>query len=324
MNVSENNFSELYETQQTRNIKLGFFITLTPPALICNCILVYYLIADRTLRRTLHYHSVLALLLLSLLTNLIEVPRIIHYLHIGVVLPQNSTNCLIWQWCDYTLFSAVNLMILWISIERNLVIFYSRLYRSARFRFLFHYLPIISIIVYLIIFYIVVIFIYSCDAKFDFKQPLCGFPCYTTHSKISAYDIIVHSWIPLCLGVIIDVGLAIRVIYRKRVGLQRGAQWRKHRKMIIQLFAISSLYLICQIPFVTVAFIQLFVVIPQSIAYVHIVYFYYLFWLLTLLLPFVCIVCMSEVVTKMKNSLVPRIMRHAIVRSQTMIRTQNK
>lgn len=317
MNSSENSSiesSELYETLQTRNIKLGLFITLAPPSLICNSILVYYLIADQTLRRALHYHSLLALLLLSLLTNLIEVPRIIHYLHVGIVLPQSSINCLIWQWCDYTLFSAVNLMVLWISIERNLVIFHAHLYRSARFRFLFHYLPLISIIVYLIIFYTVVIFIASCDQRFDFKQPLCGFPCYTTHPKISVYDIIAHSWIPLCLGVLIDIGLATRVIYRKRVGLQRGTQWRKHHKMLIQLFAISSLYLICQIPFVTVAFTQLFVEIPQSVAYVHIVYFYYLFWLLTLLLPVVCIACMSEVVTKMKNSLMRRIRRHIVVR----------
>jgi hypothetical protein len=60
INSTESSMS--YETQQTRNIKFGLFVALEPPALICNCILVYYLIADRTLRHTIHYHAILALL----------------------------------------------------------------------------------------------------------------------------------------------------------------------------------------------------------------------------------------------------------------------
>ena len=79
---SAKSLSRVYETQFTRNVKFGLFVALEPPALICNSILVYYLITDRTLRKTFHYHAILALLIVCLLTNLIEVPRIIRYLHI--------------------------------------------------------------------------------------------------------------------------------------------------------------------------------------------------------------------------------------------------
>jgi hypothetical protein len=101
---------EVYETQQTRHIKFGLFVTLEPPAIICNSILIYYLIKDRVLRHTLQYHSILALLITTLLTNLVEVPRIILYLHIGIVIPQTNINCLIRQFCDYLLGGTLNLM----------------------------------------------------------------------------------------------------------------------------------------------------------------------------------------------------------------------
>jgi hypothetical protein len=117
-----------YETQQTRRIKFGLFVALKPPALICNFILVYYLIADRTLCHTIHYHAILALLIVTLVTNLIELPRITNYLRIGIVFPQTNINCLIWQWFDYSLYGIVNIYMFWISFERYLLIFHGRLY----------------------------------------------------------------------------------------------------------------------------------------------------------------------------------------------------
>ncbi len=95
--INSTESSVFYETQQSRITKLSLFIALEPPALICNCILIYYLIADRTLRHTIYYHAILALLIVTLLTNLVELPRIIHYLNIGIVIPQTKINCLFWQ-----------------------------------------------------------------------------------------------------------------------------------------------------------------------------------------------------------------------------------
>ncbi|CAF1628682.1 unnamed protein product [Adineta ricciae] len=303
-----NNSTELPvlgETQWTRNIKFGIFIALEPPALICNTILVYYLIFNRTLRYTLHYHAVLALLIVCLLTNLIEVPRIIHYLHIDIVLPPTNINCLIWQLCDYLLFGSLNVFLLWASIERHLFIFHSNLYTTAKRRFYFHYLPLISIAVYLILFYIGAIFIYPCDTNFDFTQPICGYPCYTASPNISLYDYFAHSCVPLILDILLDIGLVIRAMRHKRIVVnqqrEQVVQWRKYRKMMFQLLLISSLYSVLQIPFVVVQLIPLFTILSPLGVYLQAVYFYYFFWLLTLLLPFVCIGCLPEVVKKVKD-----------------------
>jgi hypothetical protein len=209
----------------------------------------------------------------------------------------------------------------WTSIERSLLIFHGNLYTTAKHRLFFHYLPPIAIIVYMILFYTVAIFIYPCELQADFRQPLCGFPCYTTYANISLYDLIAHTLIPLCFGIMIDTSLVIRVIFRKRVGVQQqGAQLRKYRKMIVQLLVISSLYLACQIPFDAVVFLQLFITLPDLLAYIQIVYFYYLFWLLTLLLPLACMGCMSEVRNKIKTLFTQRIRRNMTVGPTTTVR----
>lgn len=313
MNSSEENSVLLTETLTTRYVKFIPFVVLTPPALICNSIAVYYLIRDRILRRTIQNHAILALLIVTLLTNLIEVPRIMHYLHLGIVLPQSEINCWIWQCCDYLLFGTVNGLMLWISLERYLLIFHGHIYRTKKYCFLYHYLPLIGILFYMLIFYIVVFFIYPCEQQFDFNLPLCGFPCYTTQTIISLYDFIAHTYIPLFLAIFFDTLLIIRIIYRKRVGLQQGVTQRNHRRMVIQVLSISSLYFILQGPFTGVLFMQLFVVLPDSIVYVQTVYFYYFFWLLTLLLPFVCIGCLPEVTSKFKNSFVRQVGRNTKV-----------
>jgi hypothetical protein len=319
---STESLSPLSETSWTRNIKFGLFVTLEPPALICNSILIYYLITDRTLRRTLHYHAILALLIVSLLTDLIEVPRIIRYLHIGIVMPQTNINCLIWQWCDYLLFSAMNVLFLWASIERHLLIFHAYLYTTAKRRFFFHYLPLIAMIVYLILFYTVAIFIYPCEVQFDFTLPLCGYPCYTTHADISLYDVLAHTCIPLVLDIFLDISLVMRAYFRKRVGLQQQqrAQWRKYRKMIFQLLLVSSLYSLFQIPYIVVVCIQLFITLSDLANYLQNVYFYYFFWLLTLVLPFACVGCLPEVVNKVKNSLMRRMRHNNVVIPTTTVR----
>ena len=306
------------EMASTRQIKFFAFVILEPPALICNILLVYYLLFDRTLRQNLYYHSIAALLTACLLTNLIVVPRIINYLYSGHTLPETNINCLIWQWCDYLLFGIVNILIFCVSMERFLLILYSYLYGTARRRFIFHYLPIIILIIYITIFYTAAILMNSCELNFNFGQPLCGFPCYTMTTSISLYDTIVHSWLPLFGSTFVDVYLVIQVVHRRQTIQRQRAQWRKYRKMLIQLIVISSLYLTLQIPFYTTLSIRLFTVLPDSVLYIFVNYIYYFFWLLTLLLPFVCIGSIPEIVGKLKHLVTRHMGRQTTMINQTI------
>ena len=329
MDISVDNSTQSvisYETPWTRNIKFSFFVALQPPALILNSILIVYLLFNRTLRQTLQYHAVLVLLIVTFLTNSIEVPRIIHYLHLGIVLPQTSLNCLIWQCCDYLLFSTVNVLMCWTSIERYLLIFHRNLFATARGRLLYHYMPFVVIIVYLTLFYIAAIFIYPCDAQFDFSQPLCGFPCYATQSVISFYDLFAHSFCPMLVDMSLDIVLIFRVLYRKRVGLlqqqqqHQAREWRKNCKMIVQLLFITCTYMVFQVPFDVMVMLLVFINLPEWAIEMQAMYFYYFFWVLTLVLPFACLICLPEVIKKIKNSMLRRERRTNMVMPMTLTR----
>ena len=314
MNELNSNTSLLLSTSEDYSLprlaKFYLFVVLEPPAIICNTLLVFYLLFDRNLRLTLHYHGLLALLITSLLNNLVEVPRIIHYLHSGVVTIQSMINCIIWQCCDYLMFSMINVLMLWTSIERHLLIFNSQLYSTSKHRLYLHYGPLVVVIIYMCLFYIGAVLIYPCEPQLDFTQPLCGYPCYTGYSNISVYDLLAHGWIPLCCSVLFDIGFVLRTIYRRRVGIREPAvQWRKHRKMMFQLLVISSLCSACQIPFVSLLFVQLFTQLPDMVLYIQTTYFYYLFWFLTMILPFACLGCLPEVINRMKKMLLRKFTR---------------
>jgi hypothetical protein len=278
------------------------FLVLEPPSIICNIVLVYYLIADRTLRWSLHHHAILALLIVSLIANLFDVPRVVHFLHIGRVIPETEINCLIWQWYDYMIYSHSNVLLLWVSIERYLLIFHGYLFNTVKRRLFSHYLPLLTTAVYIIIFYTIVIFFIPCDKVLDFSVVLCGLPCYTSQLIISLYDNFAHNLLPICFNILLSIALVIRVLYRKRAGLQQPAQRHKHRKMVLQLVLISSIHVACVLPYALLVFIQVVAEMPKLTAYVQDDYVYF-FWLLTVLQPFVYIGCLPEVASKVKNGL---------------------
>ena len=214
---------------------------------------------------------------------------------------------------------------LWMSIERYLIIFHGNIHSTMKRRLMSHYFPFILIVVYMPLFYVFVIFIYQCDEQFNFSIPLCGYPCFMGHLGLSLYDLTVHTWMPLFFGILVDSCLVIRVIYRKRAGLQhRDVHHRRHRKMVMQVLSISTLYSIIQTPSAAIFLGQLFVVVPDWIIYAQNVYFYYFVWLLTLLLPFVCIACIPEVITKIKNQSIRRIRQNVTVLPMVTIPLANR
>ena len=286
---------EELQSSLARYFKFAFLLILEPPSLLCNGFLVFYLINDKHLRTTLHHHVILLLLLVTLATNLVEIPRILHYLRLGVTTPESTIGCLFWQFCDYTLFGQTNVLMMWASFERHLFVFHSHLYGNSRRRFLYHYLPLVVINVYLILFYLVVVFMYPCENTFDFTIPLCGQPCFTEDSALSLYDLLVHSWLPVMLIVLFSLGLILRVLYPKLVWRQQHVQWRRYRRMVLQLCSIASLYMIVVGPYCVLQVINLLVELPTAVIYVKDTHLFYVYWLLTLLLPFVCLGCLPEV-----------------------------
>ena len=283
------------ESELSRTIKFVVFIILEPVAVVCNIFLVYSLIVDKHLRAALHHHVILLLLLVTLVTNLVEIPRVLHFLYFGIVTSRSTASCLAWQWLDFLVYGLANTLMMWASFERHILVFHNNLLRTRRSRFFIHYLPLMSIVIYMITWYTSLVFFYPCERIFDYAKPLCGSPCFTNYRVLSLIDLLMHTWIPIFLSMIFSIALVMRVVYTSRAIHQNHSRWHRYRRMIIQLWSISLLYIGCLCPYSITEMIDVTLGLPKQLLVIKTFYLFYLYWFLTLLLPFTCLSALSEV-----------------------------
>ena len=89
-----------------------------------------------------------------------------------------------------------------------------------------------------------------------------------------------------------SISLLFRVIIQAK-NMRRTVNWRSARKMTIQLVIISLLYLIFALPLAIISLIQIYF-IPDFIIEFTFYFLYYAPYLMQLLTPFVCIMCLPE------------------------------
>ncbi|CAF2633860.1 unnamed protein product [Rotaria sp. Silwood2] len=78
-------------------------------------------------------------------------------------------------------------------------------------------------------------------------------------------------------------------------------RWRNHRKMVIQLWIISSLYMACWLPVTIVSLIQI-TVIPSFMAdQMDIISF--AIYLIPLFLPLICLSTLPDLIQKILNTI---------------------
>jgi hypothetical protein len=156
--------------------------------------------------------------------------------------------CLIWRFIDLGLYNGCTIIMSWSSIHRYLLIFHDRLFSNNKKRFLFHYLPLIILTLYILIFYIIAIVFPPCTNTYDYTLPVCNdFPCYLNVPLLGLWDALLNSLIPTVIIAIFSVILIVRVYCQKR-RLRQPNIWRRQRKMVIQLFSNCILYVIANVP----------------------------------------------------------------------------
>ena len=123
--------------------------------------------------------------------------------------------------------------------------------------------------------------------------------CYYEASPwLGFLDQALHNIIPTVLIVLLNVVLFIRVLWQKRHRMRQPIRWRQHRRMVLQLVPASVLY-VCG-------------VIPYGLLFsVHLLggwsdvgidlqgHFFYLFYYIAVLLPFVCLLGMPSIYSKL-------------------------
>jgi hypothetical protein len=173
---------------------------------------------------------------------------------------------------------------------------------TKRGRFLAHYFPLIFILFYIFIFYIYVLFIFPCENTYAYDLPVCNaYPCYQDDSIIGTWDFIGHNIVPAFLVALISVALLIRVI-RQKQRLNQQFQWRKHRKMTIQLLSISTLNVIFILPLNLLSVAHL-CGLPDEYGAQAQQYLYFAGYLFIFLIPFVCLGSTPELCKKIKMKL---------------------
>lgn len=245
------------QTQAWSNVEFGLFVCGEALAFPCYVFVMYHLLATRAARKVLHNHPVVVMLLLNWLHLAIDLSMTLNHLRLGYVWLFSPILCLIQQFVDTGVWYGAIFLMLWISIERHILIFHNHLVATPRRRLLFHYVPLIIFLLYAPTFYFYLIFFFPCARTFDIHANLCGGACYYFYrlSWLNWYESIANYVIPILLIVAFNGGLFVRIGLQKR-RVQQSPNWRRNQKMIMQLFAVSSVYLIFDLPYIIITIVQ--------------------------------------------------------------------
>ena len=265
----------------------------------------YHLLASwEKLKKTLSLHVMVVLLVINFAQLTVDGALALQYLKTGVVRPSIEAICNIWMFIDSFTYYLGLLLMAWASFERHLLIFHSHLFNTPRRRFLFHYLPIAAICVHALIYYIYVDFLYPCTNTFDFSSAFCGLVCYMNLATPTVFGIemMAHQVLPTFLISLLGGGLVLRTVY-SRQQLQRSIEWRKYRRMTIQLLTVAIVYLLFSMPFSLNPVAQL-AGKPAPLSYdVYLNVFTYWAYGICIILPFVAASSLPEIGDKLKGLL---------------------
>ncbi|CAF1417291.1 unnamed protein product [Adineta steineri] len=291
-----------------------FWLYLIPSALslLCSFFVLFHLLFDRTLRQALNNHIIIVLLLIGLLYEVVSVPLMLYWYQYGNtwIFPLSFAH--FWTLVDYFCYSTQLVGFAWASIERHILIFHSQWVSTKKKRFLVHYLPLIVVLVYSFIYYLVIIVFPFCQ-EVIIQSPFNGVPmsCVLANPFFYKYNTISHQFLPVSLIIILNIALFLRVIWQKS-RMNRSIEWRKQRKMTIQLLSASILYFIFMGPRTIFQFCRFLGLATNDILvlYYHSAFFanYIMF-----LFPFVCCASMPELGKKLKKILFCQRQRQVIV-----------
>ncbi|CAF1265923.1 unnamed protein product [Adineta steineri] len=249
-NSSDNDSESVSSSEVSipRPVRFWLMLLFNIPSLICSVCLIIHVLLNRTHRHALHNHTILVILIFGLPIQLIDINFYLIFFSYGSVQPSQPILCLLWWFADYGCYIGGLVLMAWLAIERHIFIFHDRLLSNQRGRFLFHYVPLIIIVTYILLFYLIAIFILPCENNYLYTVPVCGSsPCYESYGILGMWEFIVHSSIPILLEGIASIALVIRVQIQKR-RLRQSNQWRRQRRMIIQLLLVTSLNISINIP----------------------------------------------------------------------------
>ena len=276
-----------------RHIRFWLLLCLDIPAVITTIFLLYHLLFKRTHRQALHNHVMIVVLFIALIREFLDVMPYIIYTHTGYVWWPTPFFCNLWSFVAIGLFDMVAMLLAWAAFERHILVFHSGLTNTTRKRFIFHYLPLILTTVYGVIFYFIIFFFPPCKTNYDYEEPWCGHQCFYSVRNLLLYDNIFHCIFPIFAIIILNILLVARYIRQKK-RVNQAFEWRKYRKMIIQLLSVCILLLTFDLPIILVHFGQKFGLSGATVDLVQL-YLYFFAYFIALLLPYFLLISTLDI-----------------------------
>lgn len=304
-NDSFNDTNDSFSTSEIslpRSVRFLLMLAFNIPSTICTIYLICHILTNRTHRLALHNHTILFILLFGLPIQLLDINFYLAFFHYGFVQPSTPALCRFWWFLDYGIYNGGLILTAWLAIERHILIFHEQRITNRRGRFVFHYLPLSVLIIYDLVFYIVVIYFLSCEDTYVYTTPVCGAsPCYQSDDILGLWEFFVNTTAPILIEAIASVLLVFRVQWQKR-RLRQSTQWRKYRRMILQLFFVSGLNIIFNLPISIVPLAHL-CGLPEEYGIQVELYFFFLGYFVILLFPFATLCQFPEVRKKFINKI---------------------
>jgi hypothetical protein len=126
---------------------------------------------------------------------------------------------------------------------------------------------------------------------------VCSFDSFSFH----AFDTLFNNIIPSLTIVIFSVALLVRIL-RQKYRVRQQIQWRKHRKMTIQILSISVLYLLITAPWAIIIFLRV-CGLPSNVGMSYENYANFIDYFIVPLFPFVALLSLPELRIKVKKVL---------------------
>ena len=235
-------------TPLSRSIRFWLLIPCACLSIVCCLILLFYFFTVPKLRHALHNHIVFVMIFLDFIYICIDVTLYCKYLYFDGVSPRSSAICLIWWVAGDGIHETVTFLMAWAAFERHILILNQQWVSTKLKRIFVHYLPITLIITYGLLFYGITIFFPPCEHLFQYNEERCGSSCLFSNPIFNIYQVAINEVLFTVLISVFSITLVIRILWQKHLRLRQPIQWRKHRKMTIQLVVIAGNYLLFHLP----------------------------------------------------------------------------
>ena len=297
--ANETSSSGNFQIVLSKTTRFWILLIFEVPSLCCCLLLLYNFFFDRKLRTALNNHAIIAVLIFSFFLLVIDVPNYMTLFHLGYVWPSTPINCYAWLYVDIVGYYGIGMLMAWASIERHILVFHHQWLNTHKKRILIHYVPLVTVILYPCIFYTILIFFVPCEHTIDYTQYVCSGACAYGIRTLAMLDGIINGDLPTFLITIFNILLVIRVVQQKR-RIHQHVQWRKHRRLTIQLLSCSALFIVFNLPLVCIYIAQALGV-PYGATGQFELFLYFMAYFIILWMPFVCLGSSPEILSKIRK-----------------------